>query len=432
VDRWQGQGDIVRWWRTAIAEISQRDLAHRLSVRPSTLSNWESGARAISISRSEIDAAMNAGGALASLMWSVRGVDGLDARRRWSHVFPGASTPVWAWVRSTDSFIAVVGEWGVARLEYQTDAGPNGAFITLNSSVAESPIVMELGEPGWVEFGRGKIPSTIPGATVIDAATRARRSSANGPFMQMFTNSLTAKMSERAWTREMAAVAYIAPRTMASFFNSFGRLDDVGALEPIPKWPDGVDEVVRLKFARLRRARGLSLVETCSRLGHITDVEISKDTLRRFESDVGQPHDPVLPAALDCVLGAGGHLALLNLRSIVGSGLVTIPHWWHGPIWIAFEGSGDFNARIRWGDWYRVVRGTDTLVVYAHACAPEASIRVTVDHGFSWTIGLGYRPGAVSIDQNWVPANMAAAQRSIAIVEAAFLNAYGVGSEQAQ
>lgn len=426
VAKWTGPGDILRWWRTAVARVSQRELADRLMVRPSTLSNWESGLRAISIGYQDVDAGLDADGVLASLMWGFGSVEGLSAHQRWSHVFAGESTPVWAWVRGDTHIMSFVAEWGVARVTSQIEMGVNGGFLTVNNSVAESPVIMELRHKGWVEFGRGELPANIPGAHQVDVAERAERSSADGPFMEMFLESISASFGSRSWSREMVAMAWYVPNTIASYLQGRSRLEGNNYPRPLPDHTEGGDDLGRDKFEALRRARGLSLVETSERLSAITGVGVSKDTLRRFESDVGHPHDPILPAALDTVLGAGGHLTQLPFRKMQGSGLVSVPPWWYGPLWIAFDGPGEFRGRIRWGDWYRNIRGRAPLVVHTQSCFPQTPLRVTVDVNTNWIIGLGFRAGTVSIDQNWVPANMAAAQRALAIVEQAFIRAYGL------
>jgi hypothetical protein len=182
------------------------------------------------------------------------------------------------------------------------------------------------------------------------------------------------------------------------------------------------------RFERLRQARGLSLVDTATRLARLTGIEVGKDTLRRFETGVGQPHDPLLPAALDCVLDANGHLGMIELRSDSGDAAVHLPPYWYGPVWIAVEGPGrDARFRLRFGDWYRQVRGGLPMLVTIQSWAPETPLRISIDPSVRWTVGIGRRTGAVSVDQNWVPASFGAAQRALRETEQAMMRAFGVG-----
>ena len=215
---WSTAGEILRWWRTDVIGLSQQQAAERLSVKPSALSNWERGARHISIDLEQLDDLLEGGGALAGLLWALGTPEGVEPARVWTHVYPGPSTPVWIWVRSPSPALSIVGEWGVARMEPQLDLGDNGAFFTLGVSVAESPVVVSLSEPGWVDFGRGELPDTIPGAEVLSCLDLLTRSSANGTFMELFVGSMASKLKTRK-SREYAALAAMAPKAVASFFS---------------------------------------------------------------------------------------------------------------------------------------------------------------------------------------------------------------------
>ncbi|MDH4363605.1 MAG: helix-turn-helix domain-containing protein, partial [Acidimicrobiia bacterium] len=99
---WESPGDIVRWWRTDVLGLSQQQVAERLSVGSTALSNWEHGTRDISIGFDQIDHALDGNGTLADLLTLVGTPRGLDPCRVWSKVFPGPSRPIWAWIRSPE------------------------------------------------------------------------------------------------------------------------------------------------------------------------------------------------------------------------------------------------------------------------------------------------------------------------------------------
>lgn len=421
---WSSPGDILRWWRVDVLGLSQQRAAERLSVQPSALSNWERGARAISIDHAQLDELLEGDGALAGLLWSYATHTGMDPTTTWTHVFPGPSTPVWCWVRSAAETISVVGEWGVARMEVELDLGPNGVFFTLGVSVAESPAVVTLSEPGWVDFGRGPLPPEIPGAEVLSTFDLFRRSSANGTFMELFVGRMASNLAS-AKSRDLVAFAAMAPRAVASYFS---RLSKPKAIDAQPSGWDPVaehiDEIDRLRFARLRRSRGMSLADTVDHLIKTTDISISKETLRRFETDVGQPHDRLLPIALDHVLGAGGNLGIMTMRSDQGDGLVTFPPFWTGPVWLEIDGPAmERVVRLHWGDWYRRLTVSPPALLWFTLSTPAVPIRVSAPPDVSWSMGVGRRPGAVSIHQNWTPSTIDAAQRALTETEHAFVRA---------
>ncbi len=421
---WSSQGDILRWWRTEVLGLSQQDVAQRLSVKPSALSNWERGARNISINLERLDELLDGDGVLEGLLWSFGTPKGIRPRHVWTYVYPGASTPVWLWFRSPTARIDVIGEWGVARMEPTFDLGPNGAFVTLSVSVGESPIVIALSEPGWVDFGRGRLPPSIPGAEVVSAVDLLLRSSASGTFMDLFVGNLAGRLRSQR-SKEMVTFAAMAPRILGSFVSRRYKSRPDKPAEP--EWPPALrvrNDDDRAKFATLRHSRGLSLADVVDLLVKQTDLSISKETLRRFETDVGQPHDRLLPAALDQVLDAAGTLAVEELRRDRGEGLISYPRFWRGPVWLSFEGpAGQWPVTLRWGDWDRTLTVEPPGLFWFTCSTPEAPVRVVADDALTWSGGLGMRAGAVSIHQNWSPATIDVARRALGETERAFVRA---------
>lgn len=420
---WSARGDILRWWRADILGLSQQQAADRLAVQPSALSNWEHGTRAISIDVDAIDDSLHGKGVLAGLLWAFGTVDGLDPSPRWTHVFAGHSGPVWLWLRADSDKVRFRGEWGVARVEAEVDLGPNGVFVGVGAAVSESPIIVTVSEPAWVDFGLGPLPKRIPGADVLSAVDLFEKSSASGAFMELFISNLATRLSGPK-TSDTDALAGLSPKAVASFLSGHGIPGDTEAAGPLAPI-DGVDdEADRLPFARLRRARGMSLADAVAALVKRADIGISKETLRRFETDVGHPHDRLLPAALDEVLGGAGHLAQTTIRSDTGHGLVSYPPFWHGPVWLEFDGpSVERIVQLEWGPWNRRIRIIPPVLLTFTCSMPEVPVRIKADNDIRWATGLGKRIDAQPIDHNWDPASVTAAQRALSDTESALLRA---------
>lgn len=402
--------------------LSQQQVAARLSVKATALSNWENGTRRISLDHEQIDDALDGGGVLGGLLWAFGTPKGLDPNRLWTKVFPGEPTPVWMWIRSPSPRLRLEGEWGVARVDADLELGENGLFMTVGMAVAESPVVVHLSEPSWADFGRGELPSDMPGAPVLAAINQAHRSTAEGTFVEMFFGDLADRFS-RSHSRDLAKLHRSSPRSLASFFSAFGRQGQRRKPEPWPLLPAADDPVGRLRFARLRRARGLSLLDAAQRLAAVTGVEVSKDTLRRFETDVGEPHHRLLPVGLDQMLGADGHLAVAEIRADRGSGAVRLPPYWTGPVWFDFDGPSESEQTIviTWGEWSREIRGVLPMLLVYHYSEQGVPLRITASPAVSWRVGVGRRAGATPINQGWVPTSYDAAQRAIAETEDALL-----------
>lgn len=419
---WRSAGDVLRWWRSDILGWTQQQAAESLNVRPSALSNWERGDRAVSLELADLDEALKGEGVLEGLMWSYGTPRGLEAGRVWTKVFPGESHPVWLWLRSPAERLIFEGEWGVARMETDLQLGPNGLFVTVGASLPDSPVVVHLSEPGWADFGRGALPAEVPGAPVISAITMFERSTAAGPLVDM----LGTRFRSRLETGEPDAVdlADTVPAAVDSYTGGRAGRES----RPIPKmWPEvaeGIDSVERQRFARLREARGLSRGTLAERVRAQTGLQASRDTIRRFEIDLGTPHDPMLPVALDHVLGGSGRLALLELRSGRGSGTVPLPGFWRGPIWVRFDDpGGPTQAVLGRKTWQREVPIDGPTLISAHWFDPAAPIRIVADPATTWEVGVGRPAGAIPANQGWVPGTVDVAQQAVTDIEDAIYTA---------
>ena len=416
---WHSRGDVLRWWRSDVLGLKQHEAAERLAVESSTVSNWERNTRTSSLDLETLDRALAGDGVLANLMWAYGTAKGLDAGRVWTKVFPGPSSPVWMWIRADSPTIAVEAEWGAFRFEKQFEIGANGTFVTVGASVPDSPVVVYLSEPGWADFGRGALPDAIPEARVFSAVSEFTASSAEGLFVELLRSSLESELAADSGGSGSSALE--ASASLADFVRN--RRDRSG-LARWPLRPEGIDAVERANFSRLREARHLSLPQLADRLAKQTDVVVGRDTLRRFEIDVGEPHDRMLPIALDHVLGADGRLAAVAVKSGCGSATVSFPPYWRGPVWIALEPNEPETVVVLGrGRWRRELRANAASLASVHWFDPKVPLRIEAAPSLSWAVGLGRRAGTEAIDQGWVPGSVDTAQQAVADAQEAVTRA---------
>lgn len=419
---WDSSGDVLRWWRSDVLGLTQQEAAERLNVRPSAVSNWERGDRAISIDLAELDEVLKGEQVLEGLLWSYSTPEGLEPGHRWTKVFPGASRPVWMWLRSESSRVAVIGEWGIARLEAELELGPNGLFLTVGASIPDSPVVVLMSDAGWADFGYGELPPEIPGAQIIPAVSMFERSSADGSFMKLFSSNIASKLS--AGSADVLDLADLAPGAVVSYLQIHEQRSAASAAPSGLPEAEGLDAIERARFARLRAARGLSLSALVEQVRKRTALDVSRDTLRRFESDVGRPHDPELPVALDFTLGAGGRLAVLETQAGSGEGGAFFPSYWRGPFWLELEDSrGAGHVTLRRGSWQRELSFDGPTLVSAHWFDPAVPFRIFAESTTRWSVGVGRRAGAEPIDQNWAPVSVDVAQQALADTQRAIFTA---------
>lgn len=419
---WRTRGDVLRWWRSEVLQLTQHEAAARLCVEPSAVSNWERNTRTSSLELGTLDRALAGDGVLADLMWSYGTAEGIDPGHVWTKVFPGPSAPVWMWIRTLSPAIAIEAEWGVFRFEKRFEVGANGVFVTVGASAPDSPVVVYLSEPGWADFGHGQLPETVPEATVISAVSDITASSADGAFMELFRSTIESELADR-----QAASGKSDGGGNESLTGFVSQRRDRSGLARWPLRPEGIDAVERANFARLREARNLSLPQLAERLAELTDIEVGRDTLRRFETNVGEPHDRMLPIALDHVLGADGRLAAVEVKAGQGSAAVNFPPYWRGPVWLALESTvPDATVVLGRGRWRRELRVKAATLASVHWFDPVVPLRIDAPSSLSWAVGLGRRAGTEAIDQNWVPGSVDIAQRAVADTQQAVSRAIDV------
>ena len=160
---------LLETWRLKVARMTQATASRAMSgagsITSAAISQWESGLRDVDdLWLSRLDTCYKAGGALYDVARAIDSPSGLNARLEWFHNFVGGSGPVWAWLRpqSEATHLAATLYWGPLRLRLQRRrCGRDGVMVVAPASIPNPPARVELDKPGWVDFGRGRIPRVL-------------------------------------------------------------------------------------------------------------------------------------------------------------------------------------------------------------------------------------------------------------------------------
>lgn len=430
---------LLRWWRTEQSELGLEQVAQAAGVATSTVHNWETGQtdgpnpQQLAV----IDDRLGAGGVLHGLYVALRTPDALDATPRWWRNFQGESRPCWAWLRVTGTKPGIARiDAGPFRIECMVPAG-DGVFVQAYAFASNPAVTVQLGRPGWVDFGYGILPADI-GTDVIDAvkfAVIGPRDSPDHALAQATSKWLPETFGRDRWFDKLkrsfghrVEVARHAMSAAVSAMVSTG-VDLSGATasrDAVPGHWGGE------RYRQLRVARGLSLSDL-ARLASEQDLDlpaVTKDRLHRLERG-STPRVPQLVERLDMALGADGRTCTAEVTAIqdVGRSVeIRFPRYWVGPIWVQFlrSGKGAGNrARLKWSPWHKNLKLCDGVVVTTRRSEPSnAPLLVELNAGWSVRAGVGVHPRAVDVNEGWGLLSPDAASATLAhyfkVMEAAF------------
>ena len=161
---YESQAWLLRTWRTKVAGMTQQEVARAVFVQKSVVSMWENAERGLSFEHLDaLDRCYGAGGALAGTALVMGTPAGLPARTTWVHNPTAPSGAIWVWCRPPHGRRRIswrVG-WGAGTAEGSSSCDEMGVFVTPAVSRPDPPVRIELSEPGWVDFGRGVIPTDL-------------------------------------------------------------------------------------------------------------------------------------------------------------------------------------------------------------------------------------------------------------------------------
>jgi hypothetical protein len=380
-----------------------------------------------------------AGEGLLDLMSAIDLPGAVVARTIWYHNFPGKG-PVWAWLRQpTPAVVAAKAVWGVLTMEVKVPPGPEGVLVTLPLSVPNPPVRLELAEPGWVCFGRGKLPARFPLKTVNPIGSIDVLETADD-IRAIFADRLD-RLLGRNGTWRAALRRFVSHRAdlldKAFPAPTAAQVHDLTNLPvPLPSPADGsVLPASRWQAVRAaRRHTQASAADYASALGP-EGTRINDDQIQEFEKGAATTVAD-LAIRLDIVYGLDGHSGLYPQRKwIAGPNAekVRFPVWWQGPVWIRtapLESQAAGIIGITQGSWTRLqaIRPGHTLTTRTASGGEPMSIKAPA--GWEVTVGLGADPTAIDINARWLAVNNAEADRLFMNYAPTYIALFGRNREQ--
>lgn len=419
-------GDVLRRWRKS-RNLTQGAVGRAVPppegpVGASAISQWETGARRLGPTLSQvkaIDHRFGAEGAFTALYAATRTREALEPDTDWWHNFQGPSGPCWAWVRTLSSRpVSGVADAGPFRLDFEVPPG-DGIFLQVYGFASNPAVHIELISPGWVDFGLGTIPGDL-GVPIKDAVNfavmgpRADRDPAvaaapHAVLRQRFGSApgWFDRFKARAGHRVEVARTLLT-RTLKTAVSATTDLTAAPILGE-----DAVAQWTGAQYRTLREARGLyrqDAADLATAYCWTCDpplTEVTAEHIRRLEEGA-RPRVAQLVERLDMIYKADGRTCLAQVAATEASGpfQVQFPPYWIGPIWVAFHrtdsSTSPTRAKLEWSPWRKPLNlAHDVVVTCRRATADSSDLTVHVPAGWRMTAGVGVHRNAIDINEGW-------------------------------
>jgi transcriptional regulator with XRE-family HTH domain len=450
---WPGIGGLLRQWREDVLAEPLRIAAARANVSAATLSDWETAKVRISNEKIRLlDTAYGAGNALADLAWSLNtplGLPpdeayGISPRRYWAHTFvatehnPPPGGPVWAWIRpgpERPDRVQARLWWGPVGLHVDEPCGPAGVFVSCPVSVPHPPVCARMEIPGWIDFGRGVLPTQLK-VTEIQAREHMEIYGYSDWSTAIFTALLHRMLGTQGLTERLIKFARSErPDLIRSLTDRFAPKLEWQDLTDRAKYPAGEDYKPVFdptNCTALRLARNMTQRE----LARIAEMlppfsSIDHRVINRFEKGTALLEVGVRPR-LDSALGADGYTGWESVpveEQGREEALVSFPRYWVGPVTVCVKSPTTANSRGRiellWGRWRSWIVIEDGTIVTMERCSPDDE-PLLIRHEPGWTVlaGIGYEPRAVNINSTWRSKNRQAAEAVAAEARSGYLRLF--------
>jgi hypothetical protein len=287
----------------------------------------------------------------------------------------------------------------------------NGVILTSPVSVVNPPTVVDLSEPGWVDFGHGVPPSWL-GARIVDGLAFVTSTTDEHNYtLGVLSDHLAAAMQEHGLNAADIAELLRVPRHAVESVLGAGRRRP--AIMPIRRNDDGSEEFGYFPpggFLRaVRQARGLSLRDAVSAATGLPSHNLEPVTLhavRAAEADKFPRIQQLIPR-LDMAYRCDGRLTYSVLQKRrARRHEVIFPDYWVGPVWLEFSPVRTVRSRVdlRWGEVWRPLEvNGHTSVTFRQADPQGIPLEIACAEEWSVVAGLGVHRSAVDVNANWIP-----------------------------
>lgn len=427
---------VLRTWRVDVANTTARKVAAALGVSPSAVANWESGLRTPGSEMLEaIDSHYRAGGAIVDLTRALGSPTALDPRSEWWHNYSHQGGPAWAWVRLDGSGVGRLEfRWGPLHMRLEREIDHRGVLVTVPASVANPPVQAAVHPAGWVDFGRGRLPSQL-GIPRVNAVSHVQLVDPADHTLWIIISRLRPALDrDGGWAEKLRGL--LAPRgdLVPDEVTRGPAPIEATDLTGAARVSAGIGNWSGTRYRVLREARCLSQADAARRVSRLAPASpVTDDQIALFESG-GHPRVADLAARLDVVYGADGQ----SLRWEVpvspgpdGSAVVYPPPWWAGPVWLtpgAGPGAdaGPGEVVLRWAPWERRLRlQPGTTVTTRKGAGQDQPLIVELPPGWTLTAGVGAEPGAVDVNHGWHAMDRASADRIFNFYHRVYLELFG-------
>jgi hypothetical protein len=390
--------------------LLQVDVARKLFCDASLISKWEANRDVPRASQISLDTAYGAGGCLGDLLLAIGTPKTLPARHRWYHNFGPSGGPVWAWIRSmTPGGSEGRITWGPYGFTIAVPGGPAGMIINAPVSVNNPPTLVQLEQPGWVDFGRGNVPDwvsapVVDGAQLLDVSDQGKNET-----IGLIADHMRGLLDVHGRTQgELAAFLRQRPELVAEVLGRVRQRAAVERLAPTPRLEAVVDPARGARLCAIRRGRGIFQREVA---GLLTTQEgtdglppITSYHIRVIE-DSGISKVDFLVERLDILYRCDGLLTCSPIGPLrAGVGEARFPDFWVGNVWLDIEPAEGqrTDVELLWGGYRRPLSLEGrTAVTLRKSLAGQPPLLVKTCEDCRWQAGVGFRPDAVDVNQNW-------------------------------
>ena len=428
------RGAILRRWRESknLTQAAIGRIAVPEPVLHTTVSQWESGRSSgldLPTVRA-IDARFSAAGCFTDICAAAGTPQGLDPDTDWFHNFQGPSGPCWGWARTPGPKpVAAFVDAGPFRLEFEVPPG-DGVFIQAHAFASNPAVTVHLGEPGWVDFGMGVVPTDlgVPVVPAIDFAIMGPAAVSDPALSAAYRHLLKDRFgADAGWFERFKATAGRRVEVARRFLTQSARATVSAAsdLTAAQRAEDVEQGWGGPAYARLREARGLTQADAVREVsdlevdqalaagangGRSVSAPISDDQLSRFEAG-RSPRVPQLRERLDMVYRADGRTCFppVTVRaSGQGRFEAVFPSYWIGPVWVRFtppagvELTAVVRAVLVWKPWRKTLKLNHDVVVTCRRSDLESDpLIVDAPAGWAVSAGVGAHPCAVDVNEGW-------------------------------